>query len=68
MPVFLIHIFVHFFSPLNRSMLERACQAEGVPNLVPTRVGGTRWMDHILRAITNLEQITPAMLTHFEQV
>jgi len=36
--------------------------------LVPTRVGGTRWLPHTLRVLNNLWQIYPALVLHILQV
>lgn len=58
----------YYRSPLNRSMLQRAAQATDVPFLVPTRVGGTRWVAHTDRALSNLTRAMPAILAHLEQL
>lgn len=55
-------------SPLNRSMLERAAEAVDIPFLVPTRVGGTRWVAHTERALSNMVRGMPALLHHLEQL
>ncbi|KAG7178205.1 Zinc finger protein 862-like 2, partial [Homarus americanus] len=41
-------------SSLNRSMLKHAHDICQVPFLVPTRVGGTRWLLHMLQALEHL--------------
>ena len=53
---------------LNRSMLERACEATGVKYLVPGRMGGTRWMPHTLKALDHFFATYPAMVTHMQQL
>lgn len=55
-------------SNLNRSNLKEACKTANVKQLVPTRLGGTRWVPHTLRAINNLWQIYPALVLHLSQV
>jgi len=60
--------YLLFFSPLNRANLKESCVAAGVPNLIPTRVGGTRWLAHTLNAMDNLWKIYPAMVMHLSQV
>ena len=55
-------------SALNRSMLKRACAATNVKYLVPCRVGGTRWMPHTLRALTNFFTSYPGIVNHMQQL
>lgn len=54
-------------SPLNRSNLETSCKALNIKFLVPTRIGGTRWLPHWYRALENLWKIYPALATHLQQ-
>ncbi|KAK7095474.1 hypothetical protein V1264_006873 [Littorina saxatilis] len=58
----------YYRSPLNRSMLQRAAQAADLPFLVPTRVGGTRWVMHSDRALSNIVRAMPAIVNHLEQL
>jgi hypothetical protein len=62
-----LYLFYHN-SALNRSNLRRSCNAADVPFLVPTRVGGTRWVSHTLTAITKLLRIYPGLVLHLDQV
>ena len=55
-------------SPLNRSNLKRTAEALGVQVYMPTRVGGTRWLDHTLRALTNLLKGYQVLVEHLGQV
>ena len=50
------HFVLLIFSPLNRANLKESCKASGVKGLVPTHVGGTRWLPHTLRALNNLSE------------
>jgi hypothetical protein len=62
-----IYYFYHN-SPLNRSNLKRSFESLGKSPLMPTRVGGTRWLPHIRRAIDNIMRGEDALLAHLEQV
>jgi hypothetical protein len=62
-----IYLFYHN-SALNRSNLKNSCSAAGVKFLTPTRVGGTRWVNHTLRALTSLLRIYPGLIMHLDQV
>ena len=55
-------------SPLNTSMLKRSFAALGNKVYLPTRVGGTRWVGHLLRALTNFQNGYPSILQHLQQV
>lgn len=55
-------------SPLNRSMLKRSFGALGKKVYLPTRVGGTRWVGHLFRALINFHNGYPAILQHLLQV
>jgi hypothetical protein len=57
-------------SSLNRSMLKRSHAAIGgdVPLLVPSNVGGTRWVAHTERAVRNVLTSYSVILSHLEQV
>ncbi|KAL3878582.1 hypothetical protein ACJMK2_030918 [Sinanodonta woodiana] len=53
-------------SPLNRSDLLGACEVLGITKIVPTRVGGTRWLAHWQRALDNLWKAYPAIVSHLQ--
>ena len=58
-------------SPLNRSMLVRSWKAHKTGSeslLVPSRVGGTRWVGHLVRALTNLTGSYRYVVAHLQQV
>ena len=56
-------------SPLNRSMLKRSFNSSGIKRTrLPTRVGGTRWLPHIQRALENLLFGYKPVMQHLEQV
>ena len=57
-------------SPLNRSMLKRAFRSlESEDKMVlPTRVGGVRWVGHTVRAVSNFLKGYNAIRTHIEQI
>lgn len=49
---FLLNLYYFYHkSPLNRSNLKNSFQALDRKPLMPTRVGGTRWLPHILKAL-----------------
>ena len=56
MNVLLYGLFYFYHrSPLNRANLKAAYKAAGVNlSLVPIRVGGTRWVGHVLNALMNV--------------
>lgn len=62
-----LYLFYHN-SPLNRSDLGRACEVLDVPKVVPTRIGGTRWVSHWLRALENLWKAYPGIVSHLQTV
>ena len=66
--IFYSDIFFFFFSNLNRANLKEACEASGIDMLVPTRVGGTRWVPHTLQAVSNIWRTYPALVLHLSQV
>ncbi|KAG7172978.1 Zinc finger protein 862-like 5, partial [Homarus americanus] len=55
-------------SSLDRSMLKRAHDKCQVPFLVPTRVGGTRWLPHMLQALEHLLKSYKAIVLHMQQI
>ena len=62
-----LYRFYHY-SPLNRSMLKRSCEALGIKFLAPPRVSGTRWLPHTRRALETLLAIYPAVIQHCQQL
>ncbi len=67
---FLLNLYLFYSkSTLNRSMLRRAYDSCGMKtHLMPTRVGGTRWVPHTRRALENLLTGYPAFMQHLSQV
>ena len=67
---FLLNMFYYYFkSPLNRANLKKAYGALGIQShLMPTRVGGTRWVPHTRTALENLLTGYPAFVQHLSQV
>lgn len=55
-------------SSKNRSSLKVSAEAHGDHPAIPTRVGGTRWLPHLERAIRNFLRGYRAMITHLYQV
>ena len=62
-----LYYFYHN-SPLNRSNLKNSFKALGKKVVTPTRVGGTRWVGHVLQALTNLFQGYEAIVQHLQQL
>ena len=62
-----LYYFYHN-SPLNRSNLKNSFKALGKKAVTPTRVGGTRWVGHVLRALTNLFKGYEAVVQHLQQL
>ena len=55
-------------SSLNKSMLKRSAASLDMNLRMPLRIGGTRWVQHLLNATTNLSCSYKAILQHCEQV
>ena len=55
-------------STLNRADLIRSCTVLEVPQAIPTRIGGTRWLPQWLRALENLWKAYPAIVGHLQTV
>ncbi|KAG7168422.1 hypothetical protein Hamer_G002465, partial [Homarus americanus] len=53
---------------LNRSMLKLAHDICPVPFLVPTRVGGTRWLLHMLQALEYLLKSYKVIVLHMQDI
>ncbi|XP_036001453.1 zinc finger protein 862-like [Fundulus heteroclitus] len=62
-----LYTFYHT-SPLNRAKLINSFQALGHISLVPTRIGGTRWVGHLLRALDHFLQGYQGLVLHLEQI
>ena len=55
-------------SALNRANLKKSYETLQMTPLMPTRVGGTRWTGHLLRALTNFLRGYAAIVQHLQQV
>ena len=55
-------------SALNRTNLKNAYRCLGLKILMPTRVGGSRWVGHTLRALNNLLHGYTVIRLHMEQL
>ncbi|XP_077862939.1 zinc finger protein 862-like [Saccoglossus kowalevskii] len=55
-------------SSLNRSNLIVSFEVLGKKPLMPTRVSGTRWVPHTMRAISNIANEYSAIVTHLQQI
>lgn len=62
-----LYYFYHN-SPLNRSNLRNSFKALGKKVVTPSRVGGTRWVGHVQRALTNLFRGYEALVQHLQQL
>ena len=63
--LFKVYKFYHN-SPLNRAELKEACKSLGIKQLVPTRVGGTRWLPHLNTALGNFWELYDAIKLQLE--
>ena len=55
-------------SPLNRTNLKNAFKCLNIKAKLPTRAGGTRWVGHILKALSHFLDGYPALQLHLEQL
>jgi len=62
-----LYTFYHT-SPLNRANLVNSYQTLKQTPLMPTRIGGTRWVGHLLRALDQFLRGYQAIVLHLEQV
>ena len=62
-----LYSFYHY-STLNKGLLRRSAAALGIKRFVPTRVGGTRWISHTERALTNFFAGYEAIVQHLLEV
>eukprot|EP00063_Salmo_salar_P088414 XP_014063249.1 PREDICTED: uncharacterized protein KIAA1586-like [Salmo salar] len=62
-----LYTFYHS-SPLNRANLINRFQALGQTPLVPTRIGGTRWVGHLLAALDHFLRGYQGLVQHLEQI
>lgn len=62
-------VYVRFHtSTLNRANLGNSFQALGCTPLVPTRIGGTQWVGHLLRDLDHFLQGYQGLVQHLDQV
>lgn len=65
----LVNLYLYYkHSSKNRSALKQAAAAVEARVAIPTRVGGTRWLPHIERALKNLLTGYRALVAHLHQV
>ncbi|RXN37337.1 zinc finger protein 862-like [Labeo rohita] len=62
-----LYTFFHT-SPLNRANLINSFQALGQQPLLPTRIGGTRWVGHLLCALDHFLRGYRGLVQHLEQI
>ncbi|XP_045921378.1 zinc finger protein 862-like [Micropterus dolomieu] len=62
-----LYTFYHT-SSLNRANLVNSFQALGHTPLVPTRISGTRWVGHLLRALDHFLRGYQGLVQHLEQI
>ena len=62
-----LYLFYHH-SPLNRSNLKAAFDTLALQQALPSRVGGTRWLPHQLKALRALVNGYPALILHLTQM
>ena len=55
-------------SAIRRATLAEAFSALKISNIVPTRVGGTRWLPHTKRALDSLWKGYKAIVKHLKQI
>ncbi|VDI54723.1 Hypothetical predicted protein [Mytilus galloprovincialis] len=60
--------YLYHNSALNRSNLKDSFKSLGMKVVLPTRIGGTRWVGHLLRALINFMSGYQAIKKHLEQV
>ena len=66
---FLLQIYLFYHnSALNRANLKNSFETLGKKKLMPSRVGGTRWVSHMLRALDTFLESYPAIVQHLQQV
>ncbi|XP_062616970.1 zinc finger protein 862-like isoform X1 [Saccostrea cucullata] len=62
-----LYYFYHN-SPLNRANLKESYKTLGIDMKMPTRVGGTRWVGHVLLALKNMFHGYAAIKQHLYQL
>jgi hypothetical protein len=60
--------YLYHNSPLQRNCLKSAFTALKQKPTMPTRVGGTRWVGHLLSAIENYQKAKEAIAYHLESL
>ncbi|XP_060554954.1 zinc finger protein 862-like [Ruditapes philippinarum] len=64
----LLNLYLFYkYVPLNRSNLKSSFESIGLKVLLPTRVGGTRWLPHTKMALKHLIHGHAAIVQHLEQ-
>ena len=64
----LIGLFCMYRTAHNRTNLKNAYRCLGLKVCIPTRVGGSRWVGHTLKALDNCLYAYPAIRLHLEQL
>ena len=64
----LLSLYFYRNSPFNRSSLKPAFNALGETHRIPSRVGRTRWVPHISKAVSNVLKEYKGLVTHLSQV
>ncbi|XP_033762014.1 zinc finger protein 862-like [Pecten maximus] len=65
----LLNLYLFYkYSPLNRANLKAAFESLGKPPLIPTRMGGTRWLPHTKRALHKVMEGQDGIRLHLEQM
>ncbi|VDH95135.1 Hypothetical predicted protein [Mytilus galloprovincialis] len=65
----MLNIYLFYkYSPLNRANLKASFESLNMKMLLPTRVGGTRWVPHHERALKNVLHGHAAIVRHLEQM
>ena len=60
--------YVYKNSAVNRTNLKNTYKCLGIKVLLPTRVGGTRWVGHVLQALNNFLSGYATFRLHLQQV
>ena len=63
-------LFYYFYrnSPKMRKCLKRLCNVLKVVFLTPSRVGGTRWVGHLLRAVETFKKMNSSIRQQMEDI
>ena len=63
-----LRYYFYHNSPLNHANLKQSYQSLDKAPLRPTRVGGTCWVDHVLKALDHFLRGYQAIVQHLEQM